>query len=238
MIEDKSVLVIIPARSGSKGLPGKNIKEFCGKPLIAWSINTAKKSKYADELIVSTDSQEIASIAAQYGSPVPFMRPAELATDTSTSYDVIRHALGYMESAGSKFDIVVLLEPTSPIRKDEDVDCMLEVLAQNYDDCDAIVSVGEVMEHPSIMKAIDGPYLEPFWSGSLQTNRRQDNVPAYFPYGVAYISKTDVLLRENTFYSRRCTHYVIEPFQNYEIDDLYGFLCAERIMEHHLGLKK
>lgn len=237
MINGKSVLALIPARGGSKGLPHKNIRPMCGKPLIAWSIEKAKLSKYLDMVLVTTDSQEIADIAKQYGAYAPFLRPPELATDQSSTYDAVRHALGYLKiTEGKTFDYIVLLEPTSPLREDNDVDQMLERLIEASSDFDSIVSIGEIDEHPSIVRRLRGGRLEPFCSGLEQTTRRQDNEPAYFPYGVAYIAKTDVYLAEKTFYSQRCTYFLIKRYQNYEIDDIYGFLCAESVMKREWRL--
>ncbi len=238
MIEDRKVLAIIPARGGSKGLAGKNIRPICGKPLIAWSIEKAKKSRYLDVIMVTTDSEEIAEIAGSYGAHVPFMRPTELATDKASTYDVIQHALAFLEeNEASTFDLVVLLEPTSPLREDEDIDRMLEKLVACYEEFDSIVSVGEVDEHPSIMKRLCGATLLPFCPDLAQMTHRQDNEPAYFPYGVAYIAKTNVLLAQNTFYTQRCTYFKIKQYQNHEIDDIYGFLCTESIMKHEWGLE-
>ena len=237
MINGKRVLAIIPARGGSKGLPGKNIREMCGKPLIAWTIEKAKKSCYLDTILVTTDSHETADVAQFFGAYVPFLRPAEYATDKASTYDVIRHALSYLKDVEHKeFDFVVLLEPTSPLREDDDIDRMLELLVGRDGEFDSIVSVGEVTEHPSITKHLVGDILEPFCHELVQTTRRQDNAPAYFPFGVAYIAKTDALLEENTFYTRRCTYFTIKRYQNYEIDDIYNFICVENIMKYEWRL--
>lgn len=237
MIEGKRVLALIPARGGSKGLPGKNIRPICGKPLIAWSIEKAKLSKYLDMVLVTTDCQKIAGIAKQYGAHVPFLRPEGLATDRSSTYDALRHALDYLGVEESQtFDYIVLLEPTSPLREDDDIDRMLERLSAKSAEFDSIISIGEVDEHPSIVRRVRGSNLEPFCPELQQTTRRQDNEPAYFPYGVAYIAKTDALLAENTFYTRRCTYFRIKRYQNYEIDDIYGFMCAESVMKHEWKL--
>lgn len=237
MINGKSVIAIIPARGGSKGLPRKNILPLCGKPLIAWTIDTAAKSRYVDLALVSTDSFEIAEIARHYRAAVPFLRPADLATDQASSYEVIRHALDYCRTAqGREFDYVVLLEPTSPLREDDDVDRMLAALDNSAEEFDAIVSVGEVSLHPSIMKRRIGERLEPFWVDLALTTRRQDNSPAYFPFGVAYIAKTQALLAENTFYARRCMSFLVRRYQHYEIDDIYDLLCVESVMRHEWRL--
>jgi len=237
MINSKTAIGIIPARGGSKGLPGKNIRPLCGKPLIAWTIEKALKSLHLDVVMVSTDSPEIAAIAREHGAEVPFLRPAELATDTANSYDVIRHALGhYRQSANRAFAYTALLEPTSPLREDDDIDRVLEALDGAAGDFDSVVTLGEVGEHPSIMKRLVGRGIEPFCKELVQTTRRQDNAPAYFPYGVAYIAKTDVLLEENTFYTRRCMGFPIRRYQNYEIDDVYDFYCVENVMKHEWRL--
>lgn len=237
MINDKKCIAIIPARGGSVGLPGKNIREICGKPLITWTIEKAQKSHYLDEIIVSTDSQEIADVASAYGCPVPFLRPAELATGTATTLSVIEHTLDYIDSKiKSSFDYTVLLEPTSPLREDDDIDRMINALEQNSDRFDAIVSLGEVGEHPSIMKRIKEGKVYPFCWELAQTTRRQDNEPAWFPYGVAYIAKTKVLLQEKTFYTKRCMGYPIKRYQNYEIDCIYDFICIESVMKYEWGL--
>lgn len=238
MINNKRVLALIPARSGSKGLPGKNIRTLCGKPLVAWSIEKAKRSQYLDVILVTTDSPEIADVSRQYGAIVPFLRPAYLATDHASTYDVIRHALTYCRThENHEFDYTVLLEPTSPLREDDDIDRMLEALDTRVDEFDAIISVGQVIEHPSIMKRLAGDRLEPFCPELVQTTRRQDNAPAYYPFGVAYIAKTLTLLEENTFYTRRCMAFPIKRYQNYEIDDVYDWFCVENVMKHEWGLE-
>ena len=112
MYKDKSFIAIIPARSGSKGLPNKNVKELNSKPLIAWSIETALSCKYIDEVMVSTDSELYAKIAKDYGANVPFIRPAEIATDTASRREVIEHVIKYYQQDSKEFDYIILLEPT------------------------------------------------------------------------------------------------------------------------------
>lgn len=237
MINHHSVIAIVPARGGSKGLPGKNIRNLCGKPLIAWTIEAAKSAKYLDTVVVTTDSLDIAAVAKEYGAEVPFIRPHELASDYTPTIDVVYHALKYYrEALNQEFDYVVLLEPTSPLRENDDIDRMLELLVNRAKQCDAIVSVGEVSEHPSIMKRLVRGDLEPFCVTLSQTTRRQDNTAAYFPYGVAYIVKTSVLFEEGTFYVRRSMPFLIKRYQNYEIDDIYDLLCVENIMKYEWGV--
>lgn len=238
MIGNKSTIAIITARAGSKGLPGKNIRSLVGKPLIVWTIEKALKSLHLDAVVVSTDGEEIAEISRQAGADVPFLRPEKLASDTASSYDAIRHALDHYERSGRKFDYTVLLEPTSPLREDDDIDRVLRRLDDNCDAYDSIVTLGQVHEHPSIMKKLSepGPAIAPFVDNLTMTARRQDAKPAWFPYGVAYAAKTDVLLAQNTFYTERCLGFPIRRYQNYEIDDLYDFLCVEAVMKHQWEL--
>lgn len=233
MINDKRIIAIIPARGGSKGLPGKNIKELCGKPLIAWSIEAGLASQYIDEVMVTTDSEEIAQIARDFGATVPFIRPAELASDTATTFDTVKHVIDhYKKKEDKSFDFVVLLEPTSPLRERGDIDEMIEKITSMADQFDAIVSLGEAHLHPSIMKKIDGIKIEPICKDLTITTRRQDNEVAYFPYGVAYIVKTKVFLEEKSFYPSRTTYKIIKRYQCYEIDDIYDFLAIENVMKY------
>jgi len=238
MYKNRTFLVIIPARGGSKGLPGKNIREICGKPLIAWSVEAGLKSNYADEVMVTTDYQEIADISKKYGANVPFLRPDFLASDTATSFDAVKHAIDfYKTELNREFDYIILLEPTSPLREDGDIDRMIEKIVQNESEFDSIVSIGEVHEHPSIMKkTINDETLAPYCETLELKTRRQDNDIAYFPYGVAYIVKTKSLLDEKTFYTKRNTFYKIKRYQCYEIDDIYDFLAIENIMKHEWRL--
>ena len=238
MIHGKSVLAIIPARAGSKGLPRKNIKTICGKPLIAWSIQAGLASQYVDKVVVTTDSDEIAMIANEYGADTPFIRPAELASDLAATYDVVKHAIDfYSKELNFYFDYIVLLEPTSPLREKGDIDEMLEELVLKDSEFDAIVSLGAVHEHPSIMKKIIGNKMEAFRKDLIMPNRRQENEATYFPYGVAYIIKSTILIKERTFYPLRTTYKVVKRYQCYEIDDIYDFLSVESIMKYEWNIK-
>lgn len=237
MVNGKRVIAVIPARGGSKGLPNKNIRPLCGKPLVAWSIEQALTSRHVDVVLVSTDSPEIADVARGHGAAVPFLRPAHLATDEAATFPVVEHALAhYRERKGLEFAYTALMEPTSPLREADDVDRMLEELDGNSAEADSIISLGEVHEHPSIMKRLAGKGWAPYAPELPQRTRRQDNVPAYFPYGVAYIAKTAALLDERTFYTQRSRAFVIKRYQHYEIDDAYDFVCVEAVMRHEWRL--
>lgn len=230
------ILAIIPARGGSKGLPGKNIKPLLGKPLIAWTIEQARKSRYVDKLVVSTDDKKIAEISKSYGAEVPFLRPKALAEDSSPTSDAIMHAVDWFEKRGETFDILVLLEPTSPLRKDDDIDNAIKAFVNNYENADALVSLGEVqLEKPHIVKKIENGYLVPFVKSDIKFHQRQQLPKAYFPYGVIYIVKTESFKKTRTFYQKKTIPYFIERWQNYEIDDLHDFICHEAILKYKTG---
>jgi CMP-N-acetylneuraminic acid synthetase len=231
VIGGRRILGLIPARSGSKGLPGKNIRDLLGKPLVAWTVEAALKSRYLDRVVVSTDDSKIADIARRFGASVPFLRPSQLASDTATSYDVIDHAVAFLRSTGEEFDYVALLEPTSPLREDNDIDRMIEQIYESG--ADSVVSVGEAASHPSSTKRLVGQVMEPFCSAVALTNRRQDDEDAYSPYGGIYIAKEVVLAKLRTFYAPGTNWYKVKRYQCYEIDTIYDFVCVESI----LGMK-
>ncbi len=236
MNNKKSILAIIPARGGSKGLPGKNIKPLQGKPLIGWTIQQAKQSKYIDEIFVSTDCINISKVSEEFGVKVPFLRPDELSSDVSSSMDVVSHVLNYYESINSQFEYIILLEPTSPLRKRTDIDAAVELL--NVDNtADGIVSLGEVhMEHPMIVKKVDrNNKIMPYVSNLNKIHQRQQADKAYFPYGVIYMIKTSVFRKEHSFYTENIIPFLIERWQCYEVDDIYDFLCIETIIKYKIG---
>ena len=226
------ILAIIPARGGSKGLPRKNILPLAGKPLIAWTIEQAKQSEYIDKVVVSTEDNEIAEISNKYGAEV-VERPKELATDESKTIDAIFHALNWFEKNGEIFDILILLEPTSPLRDDNDLDKAIKLFIENIEYSDSLVSVGEVhLENPYIMKVIEKNCVKPFIETEENLHQRQQLPKTYFPYGVIYLSKIDALKEYETFYQDRTIPYFIKRWQNYEIDDLYDFICIEAIFNN------
>ena len=222
-------LAVIPARGGSKGLPGKNIKNFLGHPLIAWSINRALNSKLIDDVIVSTDDEDIARTALEYGADVPFMRPAEYATDESPTSEALLHLLDNVKD--NKYDVMVLLEPTSPLRKENDIDKCLRKFSDQYSEIDALTSLGRVsLVHPSICKSIDQDgNIVNFMRSDSKPSRRQDLEPAYFPYGVFYGVKISSFLENHTFYQDRLGHFLIEDWQNYEIDNEVDFEVCQAV---------
>ena len=236
MYKEQKILAIITARGGSKGLPGKNIKKLHGKPLIAWTIEHVKNSKLIDYLFISTDSKEIAEICEIYGQCVTELRPAYLATDSSSSMDVIVYTLERLKSYGQEYEYVMLLEPTSPMRKKGDLDNMIKLAVDNSDK-DGVISVGKVhLEHPMIVKKIsEEGNIVPYMMGQAVAYQRQQHDEALFPYGVGYLIKTVVFNAEHTIYTSNMLPYYIERWQSYEIDDIYDFKCIETILQMEKG---
>lgn len=232
MYKGNRILAVVTARGGSKGLPGKNIKELNGKPLIGWTLKQLEYSKYIDEVFVSTDSEEIAEVSKQCGFDVPSLRPTHLAEDTSSSMDVLLYTIQLFEKRAKTFDYLMLLEPTSPLRKRNDIDEIIKLAGDNPQS-DGVISVGEVHgEHPSIMKKINNEgYIVPYIENEKKVYQRQQFEKAYFPYGVGYLVKISVFKETHTIYSKNMLPYYIERWQNYEIDDIYDFICIENIMK-------
>lgn len=228
MYKNKKILGLIPARGGSKRLPGKNIKPLLGKPLIVWTIEQALKSKLIDRVIVSTDDEAIVNISKRAGAQVPFIRPKKLASDTALSIDVALHALDLLQSQDDYYDYIALLEPTSPLRKRNDIDRGIEKLIDNPA-ANNLVSLGEVhLEHPLLIKKVHNGFVIPFNNPFNFSKAARNKV--YFPYGVIYLSKVDALYKNRDFYAKRTIPLFIERWQNYEVDDEIDFLIIEKIM--------
>ena len=227
MIKDKRILAVIPARSGSKRLPNKNILDLNGKPLIAWSIKAGLNSKYVDEVIVSTDDKKIAQIAKKHGAKVPFIRPKELATDTATSFDVVKHALN---CCGDGFDIVVLLQPTSPLRTNKDIDDALELLINKK--AHAVISVCETEHSPLFCNTLDdGLSMNGFLNDKLKNKRTQDLPKYYRINGAIYAVYIEDLLKDKTFFlSDKIYAYIMPQQRSVDIDIKLDLLVAEAIL--------
>lgn len=231
MYKGKKILAIIPARGGSKGLPGKNIRPLLGKPLIAWSIEHAQKSKLVDEIFVSTDSREIADVAEQYGVKVPELRPAELAVDTAPSSVFIEYTINKYKSEGIDFDYFILLEPTSPLREVEDVDNSIIELIDNPE-FDSIVGVCKAEDvHPAFMVKIDNSgKLQPYET-EMKALRRQDLPDVFYFEGTVYVSKCSAFLNKKAFYHDSTLPYIVPKWKAPEVDDIIDFITIEAIMK-------
>jgi len=229
------ILAIIPARGGSKGIPKKNIKPILGKPLIAWTIEQAQKSKFISRVFVSTENKEIAAISEKSGVEIPFLRLDKFALDNSPTSDAIIYTLDTFEKMGEYYDIIIVLEPTSPLRKKDDIDNAIETYLLHSSESESLVSVGEVqLENPYIMKIIENNHVIPFLENKQDFYQRQQLPPVYFPYGVIYLSTVQAIRKYGTFYQETTIPYKIERWQNYEIDDIYDFYCVETILKSKL----
>ncbi len=224
MINNKKVLAVIPARGGSKGIKNKNIYPLCGKPLIAYSIEAAKKSNYIDEIVVSTDSEKIANIAKEYGASVPFLRPSELATDTSKSIDAIIYTIETLKKNGNIFDILVLLQPTSPLRITEDIDGALYTFAKKS--FKSIVSVSEVNDNPILIRTIDDDGKLRRLLNTDSSVRRQDMKNYYRVNGSIYINLISEI-NANTSFNDNELPYIIPQERSVDIDELKDLAVAE-----------
>ncbi len=235
MISGRRVLAIVPARSGSKGLPGKNVRPLHGKPLLAWPIAAATGARHIDRTIVSTDDAGYAAIAVEHGAEAPFLRPAELASDTAPSIDFILHAVDTLAAEGDDYDYVVLLEPTSPLTEAADVDGALEQLVTASEWADSIVGVTLLeTSHPAFAVRRDpSGVIRPLLSASFgELPRRQDLEPVFALDGSLYISTVAALRRERGFAHARTLGYLTDRFKAPEVDDLVDFLCIEALMAH------
>lgn len=227
-------IAIIPARGGSKRLPGKNIKLLGGKPLIAWTIEAAIKSNIFDHVFVSTDNEEIASVSRDYGAKVPFLRPAELASDTATTNDVITHLVDWLgKKIPSPVSTVCILQPTSPFRNASHIIEAFEEKKQKS--AKAIVSVCE-LEHPiefCNQLGVDGSmagFIEP-----TNMKRTQDLDPIYRLNGAIYIFDSSYVNRMNELYSEGTFAYIMDSKLSIDIDTQDDFNLAEFLLSrfHH-----
>lgn len=223
MYDNRKILAIIPARGGSKGIPHKNIIDLHGKPLIVYSIEAALASKYIDYVLVSTDDMEIAEISKKYGAKVPFLRPAELASDTAKTIDAIMHAINTMKENGAYFDDLVLLQPTEPLRTAEDIDDALKTYYCH--DCTSLASVSEVDDHPILIRTIEDDVSKPLLN-MCSTCRRQDMPKYYRVNGCIYINSIDEI-NEQTSFNDNTIAYIMDKSHSVDIDELSDLSLAE-----------
>jgi len=226
------VLGLIPARGGSKGIARKNIRPLGGKPLIAYTIETALQWGRIDDLIVSTDDDEIAKVAASYGARVPFRRPPHLATDTATAHDVLRHATEYIEKyEGKSYEIVIRLDPTSPLRQEVDLERALETFLDN--DLESLYSVCPAGKNPYFnMVELDERSVAHLCMEEKGTvfASRQASPAVYEMNSSIYIYRTEFLLREPSFRYDTMV-YVMPRLRSIDIDTEADFLFVEFIIE-------
>ncbi len=222
MIQGKRVLAYIPARSGSKSIKDKNIVDVAGKPLIAYTIEATKKSKYVDTVVVSTDSEEYAEVARKYGAKAPFLRPAELATDTSPEMDTTMHLMNWLEHEWmeefGRFDIIMRLQATSPLRTSDDIDEALEqCITKN---ADAVISVFECPVTPLWMNTLPADFcMKDFIPGAIRKKNRQE-LPTYYQLnGAIFASKWTVLKNTKSWYGEKTYAFIMQKEHSVDVDD-------------------
>lgn len=222
---DGDVLAVIPARGGSKGLPGKNILPLAGKPLIAHTIEAARGSARVKKVMVSTDDPEIARVSAACGAQV-IRRPAELATDTASSVDVLLHLLRTLEEPEP--ETLLLLQATSPLRNSSDIDAALDIFDRGG--CDAVVSVCEPRHSPYWSFVLNNGLMVPLFDHSLLEKRRQDLPRVYRPNGAIYIVKSNILRKRKDLLFGRVVPYLMPPERSVDIDTSLDLDMAELLI--------
>ena len=227
------VLGLVPARSGSKGVPGKNIRPLAGRTLLDYTARAAHDSGVLDRVVLSTDSDEVAEAGRRAGLEVPFSRPASLAADDTPMLPVIRHAIETLANGGWQADIVVLLQPTSPLRRSDHIRSAVRMLRET--NADSVVSVIELPRHlsPDYVMKIEGGVLKPFLPEGARMTRRQDARPAYSRDGTVYACWRRTIERFDSIYGDDCRPLVIDATDSLSIDSPADWDAAERMLAGH-----
>ena len=226
------ILSIIPARGNSKELPRKNIKFLVGKPLIEYSIAHAKKSQFIDRIIVSTDSKKIAQISKSLGVEVPFLRPKKISGDSTPIIDVVQHTLNFLEKNENYIpDIVIVLQPTSPIRNVKKIDESINLLKKTQ--CSSVISVAKVKTTPSICFWNENNFLKPFDKNFEKLTIRQNRKPLYHPTGSLYVFWAKTLRKYDSIYGPKIRPMLISNnSENLDVDNLFEFFLSEMTMKY------
>ena len=224
---DKKILAIIPARSGSKGVPGKNTRPLAGKPLISWTIDAARKCRDIDYICATTDDEEIAKVARNAGASTPFIRPAEYATDTATAVDVILHTLDNLP----KFDFFIYLQPTSPFRSARHIDEAIALFLLN--NSNALVSVTPASKSPYWMYTMDkkSMAISPLLGEWETRPNRQELATVYALNGAIYIANVDWFRRTRSFLTPETVAFEMDSLSSVDIDDEIDFVFASALAE-------
>jgi CMP-N-acetylneuraminic acid synthetase len=223
------VVALITARGGSKRLPRKNVLPVAGKPLLAWSIEAALGAPSIRRVIVSTDDQEIAAAAREYGAEIPFLRPSELAGDTSPHIDVVLHAARWLEQAGDCPEYLLVLQPTSPLRSAEDIEGIIEFAGSRA--ARGAVSLRPAVDHPMLCRRIDDHRrLQHFIEPPVGYVRTQDLPPAYSINGALYLIRTAALFAEKQLILPDSVGYVMPPERSLDVDDAWDLRLADILL--------
>jgi CMP-N,N'-diacetyllegionaminic acid synthase len=235
-MKDGKILAVIPARKGSKGLPGKNIKVCAGKPLIAWTIEAALKSLLIDKLAVSTNCEDIAKISHEYGADVPFLRPDELSQDDTPIEDVLKHAVSFYSKLGESFDYILLLQPTSPLRSTLNINESIEIYFKNKTNVgETLVSVYKLPRKLGwIMSEKQNGYIDfALFSRDLPRNRQQLPMHYYMPNGAIYLAKISEF--GDSFYTDKTRCYIMNIADSVDVDEEEDFKLAEKMLNDRRG---
>lgn len=225
------VLGIIPARGGSKGIPRKNVKPLVGKPLLAYTTESALRSKKLSRVILSTDDPEIAEAGRALGVEVPFIRPSELASDAAPTFQVVMHAVEHLENDGSAFDAICLLQPTNPLRRAEDIDACIELLeASGADSVISILPVPHQYNPKWVYWRDEKGEIVLSTGESSPISRRQDLPAAFHREGSVYVTRRNVLDAYGDLYGQKVQGYQIEPERSVNIDTLEDWTQAEKML--------
>ena len=234
------ILAFIPARSGSRRIPKKNIKLLKGKPLIAYTIEAAKKSKYINRIVVSTDSEEIAEVSRKYGAEVPFLRPKEISQENSTEMQFFEHALDwFLKNENYEPDLIVLLYPTSPFRKPESIDKAIEKMLKNPE-ADSLRSIRLCSEHPYKMWVIEKGYLKPFMrekNMNIHTLSYQLLPTVYIQNASIYITKPSTIKDKKSPTGDMIIPFIMDEMESIDINNRLDFLFVEMIIRKSGGRK-
>lgn len=223
-----NICTIITARGGSKGIPRKNIKLLNGKPIIAYSIEPSNSSDLIENTYVTTEDNEILKISKEYGAKL-IKRPDYLSQDTSSSVDVVLHALDYLEKNNNLPDFFVLLQPTSPLRSKEDIENAINLFTKN--ECDALISVCEI-DHSAMMRFVfTDKFLEPICDENFLNTRRQDLPSNYYPNGAIYITTPESIRKNKTFYPKRTIPYIMPKERSVDLDTEFDFKLTEFLLK-------
>jgi len=235
----KKVLGVIPARGGSKGVLRKNIRNLCGKPLIQHIFESAKKSKYIDRLIISTEDEEIANVAKSIGLEVPFMRPKELATDNASSISVIKHALKFFDDTGTRFDGVISIQATNPFTSTDTIDRAIQLWMETA--CESVTTIAEAGIHPYITKRLkEGSAIESFCiiPKGVKIDRRQERETAYYMTGAIYMRGRALIEAENMdghYLGKDPRAVVVAEIEAMDINKQLDFELVECVMNKGKG---
>ena len=232
------VLGIVTARGGSKGIPRKNIVPLLGKPLLEYTADAALSAKRLTRVILSTEDEEIAHIGRQCGLDIPFFRPVELAADDTPTISVLQDAVRRLEASGERYDAVLTLQPTNPLRLPEDIDGSIEQLEESgADSVISFVDVGE--KHPARMKFVspDGRVLDPPFAEAFEGQRRQDLPKLYLREGSIYLTRHAVLMEQNSLKGRDCRIWIIPQERYCNIDTPFDLFLAEQMLKYRVWEK-